>query len=1503
MGNHFEVEPSTLHRFASRTLGRHEQVSGIAKNVGSNTLPEGALGSLGGASAAAISGSLGRAGHSVNAAAENLSDAGSHMSDTARRYEEVDARNAETFRKIIVPDTDPSPVRGVTPGSGETTTPSGATIAAPPEVAGESIADNVDDPRQHATPLDQVPSCGDPIAVTTGWMMLAQNDVELPGRLPLVLSRAHLSSYRVGRMFGATWASTLDQRLEVGADGIWFATEDGMLLSYPTPTSDEPVLPLEGPRRPLTRDGEGFAVVDPDTDQARHFTANGTLSRIDNGDGDRIDFDHDRTGTVTALRHSVGWHIDVTTEDGLVTALHLRSGDGAIPLVRYGYDDRLLVEVINSSGQPLRLSYDHAGRITRWQDRNGTWYGYEYDGEGRCVRAEGAGGMLAYTFDYDRERLVTTVTDSLGHATVYQLNAAWQVIAQTDPLGNTARQEWDRYDRLLARTDPLGRTTRFGYDADGNLTAVTHPDGSRDLAEYNDHGRQIAVTDANGAVRRWEYTPTGRLACEIDPAGARTTYRYDPAGRLTGVVDPSGALTGLASSRSGLAAAITDPLGAVTRVQYDELGRVGTMTDELGGVTRLAWTVEGQPRSVTAPDGTVSQWRYDGEGNVREAVDQRGQVTSVDVDHLDLPVARTGPDGGRLALGYDTELRLTSLTNELGRTWRYEYDAAGNVVAETDFAGRVSRHGYDAAGQRVTSTNAAGQTVRMSYDARGLLVRKESGGDVTTFGYDAAGRMVSARNAAAEVTFAYDRMGRVVAETVNGRTVASAYDALGRRVLRRTPTGARSDWEYDGNHQPAALRTAGRVFGFGHDAAGREVRRQWGAAELAQEWDGSRRLVTQSLTIGADTVQRRDYTYRADGHLTDVLDRLSGPRRYALDAAGRVTGVRSRDRTERYAYDPAGNLVPSGRVRYREDAAGRVVLRERVLPDGTTTAWRYEWDADDRLIAVRTPDGQHWRYRYDPLGRRIAKARVAADGTELARTDFTWDGTELAEQVHDGRYATVWDWHPDGYRVLAQTERVADQRRWTDRQCYVVITDLIGTPAELVGSDGTVAWHGSTTLWGATGPAATPLRFPGQYFDQETGLHYNLHRYYDPATARYLSPDPLGLLPGPNPLAYVHNPTASFDPLGLAPCTYDELHANPQGSALRLRGPFKWSSPSTWRSPLGTSLRINDAERWNAITQNSGQSKFTVQQHPQQFNETQPDGVRLGMTGFLGDPNVVVARTNTLAMQTLGAADRKSRPYWDAQQRRDQSLAEDALALHNQAPARDQTLLDNTDHTLAGQTTKIGGATALLQNNNGLIIGGAHRGGGSPWDFLNEQGNMAALHNAGARRLYIEEARDDDHQALLDQYRDSPAGTAMDPALRASLNGKGGEDLVTAVENAKAAGIHVYAVGGNPARLPDDITGQNVYHARAVMFNTYASQVVLHHDPVTDPGAPPSQEKWIMTAGRAHTVTHTGAAGIQLAGQTLPTTFPGLGDILNVPVVGHGPNDQFVQIGPNDPPN
>lgn len=1060
------------------------------------------------------------------------------------------------------------------------TDPAGSTPSGKTDDGG--LQDRSPDPQKPTTDADKRHTEGDPIDVASGEMILQQTDVELQGVLPLVLKRTHLSSYRVGLRFGTSWTSTLDQRLEFGSSGVSFAAEDGKLLLAPTPAVGATVR-FAGSQHELTRaeDG-GYILTEFDSGRELLFPPGGEvlpLAAIVARNGDRVDIDHDETGTPVEVRHSGGYRIRVESDDGLITGLHLREADHGsdVLLMRYAYEDRRLTEVINASGQPMRFSYDSDGRITSWTDRNDKWYRFSYNAEGRVVAGEGSGGFLSGTMEYDRENRITRWTNSQGASTTYHLNEAGQTIRAIDAHGGETLSEWDEFDRLLSRTDPLGRAVRYDYDEEGNLVAVTRPDGTQARFEYGDLRLPITLIAPDGSVSRREYDELGNVTKAIDPAGAVTGYAYDEQGHLSRITDAMGHVQHVETDAAGLPVALTDPLGARTLFTRDAFGRVSEMTDPLGGVTRFGWTVDGKPAWRALPDGATERWIYDGEGNLRSHVDALGQETRTDVTHFDLPSVEIRPDGTRLQFGYDTELRLVSVTNELGAVWRYDYDAVGNLVRETDFNGRVVAYQHDAAGQLITRTNGAGEMTYFARDALGNVIERRSGTTTSTFTFDPLGRLTEAMDGDTQVTFHRDPAGRVLAETINGRTVASAYDALGRRVRRRTPSGAESIWEYDGNSRPTALHTAGRTLRFGYDSAGNETQRQLGPqAILAQAWDANRQLLSQTITGAAGRqLQQRGYTYRADGNLTGLDDKLTGQRTFELDRAGRVTAVTGTGWTERYAYDAAGNLAHAswptpdaeeigdreysgtlirraGNVRYEHDAQGRVVLRQRKRLSRKPETWRYFWDSEDRLVEVLTPDGTRWRYRYDPLGRRVAKQRLTPDGSGVAeQIEFTWDGTVLAEQAHtDGalngpqlgdRRVTVWDYEPGTFRPLIQAERSPLRnapQQWVDEQFYSIVTDLVGTPTELVNDQGGIAWFHRTTLWGVTADqsrtgAYTPLRFPGQYADPETGFNYNFHRHYDPGTGSYGSNDPLGLAGGFNPHRYVPNPLSWLDPLGL----------------------------------------------------------------------------------------------------------------------------------------------------------------------------------------------------------------------------------------------------------------------------------------------------------------------------------------------------------------------------------
>ncbi|WP_327392779.1 DUF6531 domain-containing protein [Streptomyces sp. NBC_01186] len=1037
-----------------------------------------------------------------------------------------------------------------------------------------SARDRVDDgPANPDTCKGDKCEAGDPVDVTTGEMLMSATDADLPGALPLTLTRDFVSGHTCGGWFGPTWAGTLDQRLELDDQGVVYVADDGMLLTYPVPRREEPTLPRSGPRWPLCWDGKPdgtMTITQPERNRTLHFAPLPMAGRElplraitdRTGEGDRVTFTYDEQGTPTRVTHSGGYRIAVDTDPALhrVTALRLLHGDQqqhSTKLISYGYDQAGdLTEVINSTGLPLRYRYDDQHRITSWTDRNNTSFAYVYDHRGRVLRTVGPDGMMSGRFHYDQAARTTRYTNSLGRTTAYVYNEARKVTAETDPLGNTTHTEWDETNRLrTAVTDPLGHTTRYTYDDEGRLTAVEGPDGRVTEAVYDDWGLPVEVHEANGAVWRHTYDERGARTSTTDPYEATTRYTYDAHGHLATICDPLGHTTQVTTDAAGLPATVTDPLGHTTTVRRGPHGHVSALTDALGRTTRHGWTIEGRPAWRETPDGAREEWKWDAEGNLAQHTDQSGHTTTYTHSHFDLPVTRTDPDGANYAFTYDTELHLTRVTNAQGLEWRYEYDAAGRLTSETDFNGATFAYERDAVGGLLARTNARGETLRYTRDAAGRMVTQcdESTGEETTFTYDAGGALAHAANATAQLTCEYDLLGRLLVETVNGRTTTYGYDATGNRTHRTTPSGLTSTWAYDPAGLPATLTTAGHTLTFGHDAAGRETRRALADLTLSQRWDAADRLTAQTLTSSApDPLQHRTYTYRPDGHVTEIRELTAGTRHYALDPVGRVTKVQAHGWTETYAYDTAGNqshaeapghpspgerehqgtlIRRAGRTTYEHDTAGRLTRKTRTLLNGRLRTWTYAWNAQDRLTSVTTPTGQAWYYTYDPLGRRLTKS--GPDGPALT---FAWDGTRLAEQSTPDGTATTWDHAPGTHRPLAQTDREPGSTRF-----HAILTDLTGTPTELVAPSGEVVRQHRTTLWGTPLPSPSgaldcPLRFPGQYADPETGLHYNYFRYYDPETARFLTPDPLGLAPAPDHHAYVANPHAEIDPLGLAGC-------------------------------------------------------------------------------------------------------------------------------------------------------------------------------------------------------------------------------------------------------------------------------------------------------------------------------------------------------------------------------
>ena len=266
----------------------------------------------------------------------------------------------------------------------------------------------------------------------------------------------------------------------------------------------------------------------------------------------------------------------------------------------------------------------------------------------------------------------------------------------------------------------------------------------------------------------------------------------------------------------------------------------------------------------------------------------------------------------------------------------------------------------------------------------------------------------------------------------------------------------------------------------------------------------------------------KTYSQDADGNLTSAgsmsfgYDSMS---RINFDGVGSVSldanGNRKSDPSGAYEYSYASNRMtssPGGPVQI--DAAGNTVA-------DPVSNLILSYDAANRLKNISTQGGEA-AYVYDYKGRRSAKTTAA--GTTL----FHYDAEDNLIAETDAQGAVLREYVRDGLVPLAQID---------GNGVSYLHADHLGTPRYGTGATGQVVWSWESNAYGSTPPQiqsrTVNLRFPGQYFDTESGLHYNWNRYYDPKSGRYISSDPIGLAGGINTYGYVEgNPISLFDPDG-----------------------------------------------------------------------------------------------------------------------------------------------------------------------------------------------------------------------------------------------------------------------------------------------------------------------------------------------------------------------------------
>ena len=788
------------------------------------------------------------------------------------------------------------------------------------------------------------------------------------------------------------------------------------------------------------------------------------------------------------------WFYDYDTDGNLVSVTDPMNGTYTYeyqPFTNVGDNEVYyqLTRVVDPSGVTVTaVTYDdvRATSYTKGENR----YTYSYDSDTRTVtKTDSAGSTRRFVYNDDQvivEKHIRTASGS-WRITQYQYDSNGNKIKMIDPAGEEWLKDYDAQGRLLSTTNPLGETTTYTYDGDKPWpVTITSPSGRETHYTYNAHGNPVTITDPMEQDTTLAWNDQGDLLQLTDSLGRTLTMTYNDDGQITSV---------------------TDGEERTTTYQYDVLGR--RIQASLPNGDTQQWSYDANSRLTTQINGLGddTRFQYDPAGRLTRLIDGEGRPLTFDYDDHGRLIAEHRPDGQTLTFGYREDGRLASKTTPNNETISYQYDVE----------------------KRLTQQTLPGLSYNFSYTQRGQLASVGgTNGTSSTYNYDAAGRQVQEIHQGRSVDIGYNEEGEATTLTVAGET----------QTLTRNNRG-----------QITALNTPAGNYGFQYDNAGQLIGMSYPGGSAQYQYNQAGQVARQQLGDVLDTA----FTYQYDPN--GYLNQRGGEGadwQYEYDAASQLTSASHGADSYNYQYDKNGNRVEQGQqydpfnkllnsqsAVYSSDDSGN---RKKKVDAATGEITEYHYDALNRLIQITRrpaegePETLTASYRYDAFNRRVEKTVADYNEGSTETTEFLWLASRLVAEYASGesepskRYRYV-----NGFAPVSYTENA---------QHYSVHSDHLNTPKRIINSQGAVEWEAVLSPYGLATVNADPdgdgvelafnLRFPGQYRDRESGLYYNMNRYYDPEQGRYIQADPIRLQGGMNWYKYANSdPVTNFDFLGL----------------------------------------------------------------------------------------------------------------------------------------------------------------------------------------------------------------------------------------------------------------------------------------------------------------------------------------------------------------------------------
>jgi RHS repeat-associated protein len=783
--------------------------------------------------------------------------------------------------------------------------------------------------------------------------------------------------------------------------------------------------------------------------------------------------------------------------------------------------------------------------------------------------------MTTYTYDADGSLCGTTgvACNKTEQATLDNTGAqGLTAVADTTVSPRTSTWTYNRQGQVLTENGPrtdVNDTTTYAYDAQGNLASIRNAAGHLSYySDYDPHGRPGRITDLNGHSTTLTYDLRGRLQVKTDDGNA-TVYTYDAVGNLTRLDLANGAYYTYRYDNAHRLTDLIDAAGNHLHYTLDAAGhrRQEDVYDANGQLTQTHRRVFDALSRLAQDIGAynqTTQYQYDANGNLTRRTDPANHATAYAYDARNRRIAEADALTGNTSYRYDALDRLVSVTDPAGLVTAYQYDGLGNRLREDSPNTGTTLYGYDAAGNLTRRLDANAIQTLYRYDALNRLRQTDLPGtaDDISYTYDywsptnaGIGRLYKVANSTATLKLGYDLSGRITAEslTLPGSysplaSLSYRYDAAGwpsgitypsgnRFDLVRTTTGDISTVNLSQNGQTIPLANTLQYVPFGP----LQSLSYGNGLALNRSYDLDGRLQQHTLS----GLQNLAHSYDPAGNLTGLTDSLvpANSQGFGYDPLDRLTSASSDYGSLGYTYDPDGNRLSETRNSVTANYA-YPLNNQRLQSAGATN---YGYDANGNTVQAGIAS-----YVYNPLNQ-LKQANLGS--SPIAQ--YGYDGLRQRVSKTVGSQTTYFLYGPNQALLaeLDSTGTAQTEHLWLEGKPFAVIRngqlgyvhpDRLGTPRLITDTSATPIWRWDSDPFGTTAANQDPdgngvafvynLRFPGQYYDAETGLNYNLNRVYDAATGRYRESDPVGLWGGVNTYGYVsNNPISYSDRSGLCP--------------------------------------------------------------------------------------------------------------------------------------------------------------------------------------------------------------------------------------------------------------------------------------------------------------------------------------------------------------------------------